>query len=67
MEKVEYFPMGNLHEEFGQTVKIRGNYEKQVKVRGHHRPPYERHRTAEPTGLQRFFGFWTAGSSEESV
>ncbi len=30
--------MGNLHEGFGQTVKIRGNYEKQVKVRGHHHP-----------------------------
>ena len=30
--------MGNLHEESGQTVKIRGNYEKQVKVRGHERP-----------------------------
>lgn len=30
--------MGNLHEEFGQMVKIRGNYEKQVKVMGHLRP-----------------------------
>ena len=30
--------MGNLHEEFGQTVKTRGNYEKQVKVRGRQRP-----------------------------
>ena len=30
--------MCNLHEEFGQTVKIRGKYEKQVKVRGHLRP-----------------------------
>ena len=30
--------MGNLHEEFGQAVGIRGNYEKQVKVRGHLRP-----------------------------
>ena len=37
-EKVENLPMGNLHEEFGQTVRIRGNYEKQVKVRGHLRP-----------------------------
>ena len=49
--------MGNLHEEFGQTVKIRGNYEKQVKVRGASLPPYETHRPAELTGLQRFFGF----------
>ena len=38
MEKVEYFPMGNLHEESRQAVGIRGNYEKQVKVRGHHHP-----------------------------
>lgn len=30
--------MGNLHEEFEQTVRIRGNYEKQVKVRGHNCP-----------------------------
>lgn len=37
-EEVEILPMGNLHEESGQTVVIRGNYEKQVKVRGHHRP-----------------------------
>ena len=37
-EKIGNLPMGNLHEEFGQTVKIRGNYEKQVKVRGHLRP-----------------------------
>ena len=38
IEKVEFLPMGNLHEEFGQAVRIRGNYEKQVKVRGHLRP-----------------------------
>ena len=37
-EEVKILPMGNLHEEFGQTVRIRGNYEKQVKVRGHLRP-----------------------------
>ena len=37
-EEVEILPMGNLHEEFGQTVRIRENYEKQVKVRGHLRP-----------------------------
>ena len=30
--------MGNLHEESEQAVRIRGNYEKQVKVRGHLRP-----------------------------
>ena len=30
--------MGKLHEEYRQSLKIRGNYEKQVKVRGHHRP-----------------------------
>jgi len=30
--------MGNLHEELGQPMEIRGNYEKQVKVRGHLRP-----------------------------
>ena len=30
--------MDNLHEELGQAVRIRGNYEKQVKVRGHHSP-----------------------------
>ena len=35
MEKIEYF---KLHEESGQADKTRGNYEKQVKVRGHHRP-----------------------------
>jgi len=38
MEKVGYFPMGNLHEEPRQAVRIRGNYEKQVKVGGHLRP-----------------------------
>ena len=38
MKKAEYLPMGNLHGESGQAVRIRGNYEKQVKVRGHHRP-----------------------------
>ena len=37
-EKMENLPMGNLHEESGEAVGIRGNYEKQVKVRGHHRP-----------------------------
>ncbi len=30
--------MGNLHEESEQAVRIQGNYEKQVKVRGHLRP-----------------------------
>ena len=30
--------MGNLHEGSGQAVRILGNYEKQVKVRGHYRP-----------------------------
>ncbi len=30
--------MGNLHEEFEYKAGIRGNYEKQVKVRGHLRP-----------------------------
>jgi hypothetical protein len=38
MESMEYFPMGNLHEELGHPTEIRGNYEKQVKVRGHLRP-----------------------------
>ena len=38
MESIEYFPMGNLHEELGHPTEIRGNYEKQVKVRGHLRP-----------------------------
>ena len=36
--KTEYFPVGNLHEESVEAVGIRGNYEKQVKVRGHNRP-----------------------------
>ena len=30
LEKKEYLPMGNLHEESRQAVGIRGNYEKQV-------------------------------------
>ena len=30
--------MGNLHEEFGTMTQNQGNYEKQVKVRGHLRP-----------------------------
>ncbi len=30
--------MGNLHEEFEVQEQNRGNYEKQVKVRGHLRP-----------------------------
>ena len=30
--------MGNLHEEFEALAQNRGNYEKQVKARGHHRP-----------------------------
>ena len=30
--------MGNLHEEFEAQAQNRGNYEKQVKVRGHHHP-----------------------------
>ena len=30
--------MGNLHEEFEAQAQNRGNYEKQVKVRGHLRP-----------------------------
>ena len=30
--------MDNLHEEFEGQTQNRGNYEKQVKVRGHHRP-----------------------------
>ena len=38
MEKAEYFPMGNLHKDSEEAVGIRGNYEKQVKVRGHLRP-----------------------------
>ena len=38
MEKIEYLPMDKLHEESGQADKTRGNYEKQVKVRGHLRP-----------------------------
>ena len=38
IEKAEYFPMGKLHEESRQSLKIRGIYEKQVKVRGHHHP-----------------------------
>ena len=37
-KKVENLPMCNLHEEFGQAVRIRESYEKQVKVRGHLRP-----------------------------
>ena len=37
-EKARNLPMGNLHEEFGQTVQIRGNYEKQVKVGGQNCP-----------------------------
>ena len=53
--------MGNLHEESRQAVGIRGNYEKQVKVRGASLPPYEEHRPAELTGLQRFFGFQDRG------
>ena len=38
MEKAEYFPMSTLHEDSEEAVGIRGNYEKQVKVRGHHHP-----------------------------
>ena len=53
--------MCNLHEEFGQAVRIRENYEKQVKVRGASSPPYETHRPAELTGLQRLFGFQDRG------
>ena len=53
--------MDNLHEEFEALAQNRGNYEKQVKVRGHHPPPYRTHRTAEPTGLQRVFGFQDRG------
>ena len=53
--------MGNLHEESGQAVRIRGNYEKQVKARGASSPPDEEHRPAEPTGLQRFFEFQDRG------
>ena len=30
-------------------------------------PPYGTHRTAEPTGLQRLFGFWATGSYVESA
>jgi hypothetical protein len=51
MEKAEYFPMGNLHEESGQAVRIRGNYEKQVKVRGRQCP------LTEHTGRQSRPGF----------
>ena len=51
--------MGNLHKEFVGQTHNRGNYEKQVKVRGHHRPPYRSHRTAEPTGCNGFSDFKT--------
>ena len=30
----ESLPVGNLHEESGHAVRVRRNYEKQVKVRG---------------------------------
>ena len=53
--------MGNLHEEFEALAQNRGNYEKQVKVRGASPPPDQSHRTAELTGLQRVFGFQGRG------
>ena len=53
--------MGNLHEEFEAQAQNRGNYEKQVKVKGASSPPYETHRTAELAGLHRFFGFQDRG------
>lgn len=58
--EAECLPIGNLHGELGQTVRIRGNYEKQVKVRGATFPPYGLHRPAELGGSQRVsdFGRW---------
>lgn len=53
--------MGNLHEEFGQTVRIRGNYEKQVKVRGHLCPLTEHTGRQSRPGCNDFSDFGLRG------
>ena len=53
--------MGNLHEESGQTVVIRGNYEKQVKVRGHHHPLTEHTGRQSRPGCNGFSNFKLRG------
>ena len=53
--------MGNLHEELRQTVGIRGNYEKQVKVRGHLRPLTEHTGRQSRPGCNDFSDFELRG------
>jgi len=49
--------MCKMHESFHPKAQIREYYEKQVKVRGAKAPPYQSHRTAEPTGCNGFSDF----------
>jgi len=59
--------MGNLREEFEAQAQNRGSYEKQVKVRGHHRPLTNHTGRQSRPGLQQVFGFGDVGSYGESV
>ena len=60
-EKMGNLPMGNLHEESREAVGIRGNYEKQVKVRGRHRPLTNHTGQQSRPGCNGFFGFQSWG------